>query len=488
MKIRLKHAEWEFDPNAKLGKPGQFGEVYSGTSQTGELVAVKEMHFGRSTRVNREMRIAAELIGKDHSNVIPILDAGFDDESEQYYVVMALAEMCLNDKIVKSGPLSDSEVVQILADITSGLLNLPQLVHRDLKPANVLLHQNKWKLADFGISKLIEEATSQNTMQAYFSPPYAAPEQWKHESVTHATDIYSLACIGYFLKTGSPPFSGQREELRQKHIEAVEPSLDNVDPQLQTLLRQMLRKAASLRPSTSDVLKTLNQLSNRPKQSAPSIAHQKLAELGAKAATERAVVESEANKLARLRQDRERMAKDAVTILRSEIALPLIESIVSASPAVTKSKDGFEVSLLKGSLMINAKNDRVSENAFRQSGWDVLTAGTIGIRQRNPDYVWSASLWFTNLGSNQKHRWYEVAYMSHPLLPSLRTHEPFYLDDLNLADKAALTSMGSVQFAYKPKPIDGPDFEAFLARWTERFVAACDGKLSKPRNLPLIEN
>ena len=145
--------------------------------------------------MKREINIASELIGKKLSHVIPILDAGLDEGSGLYYVVMSLAETCLAERIRASGPVSDSEAIQILSDITHGLLDLPQIVHRDLKPANVLWHDGKWKLADFGISKLVEDASTQNTMQAFWSAPYAAPEQWREEIATYATDIYALGAV-----------------------------------------------------------------------------------------------------------------------------------------------------------------------------------------------------------------------------------------------------------------------------------------------------
>jgi len=45
-----------------------------------------------------------------------------------------------------------------MLQILSGLLEVPELIHRDLKPANVLFHENKWKVADFGIAKFVEES------------------------------------------------------------------------------------------------------------------------------------------------------------------------------------------------------------------------------------------------------------------------------------------------------------------------------------------
>jgi len=74
----------------------------------------------------------------------------------------------------------------------------------DLKPDNILYHDGKWKIADFGIARFVEEATASNTLKEFLSPWYAAPEQWRLERATHGTDVYALGCIAFCLLTGKP--------------------------------------------------------------------------------------------------------------------------------------------------------------------------------------------------------------------------------------------------------------------------------------------
>jgi len=109
------------------------------------------------------------------------------------------AEKSLEDEVQDQGNLPENKVVEILIQIVTGLDEVRDIIHRDLKPDNVLLHKNKWKIADFGIARFVEESTSLNTLKGYLTPPYAAPEQWKMERATHATDVYALGCIGYKL-------------------------------------------------------------------------------------------------------------------------------------------------------------------------------------------------------------------------------------------------------------------------------------------------
>ncbi|MEE9354409.1 MAG: protein kinase, partial [Methylococcaceae bacterium] len=125
---------------------------------------------------------------------------------------MPCAEQSLEQKLIKDGAIGDIEAVSILHEIALGLLEVKDLVHRDLKPGNILYFDSAWRVADFGIARFIEESTSARTLKECLSPPFAAPEQWRLERTTNATDVYALGCIGYALLTGNQPFSGPARE------------------------------------------------------------------------------------------------------------------------------------------------------------------------------------------------------------------------------------------------------------------------------------
>ncbi|MGX7829546.1 protein kinase domain-containing protein [Actinokineospora sp. 24-640] len=46
---------------------------------------------------------------------------------------------------------------------------------------------------------------SPDTRKFALSPLYAAPERWRGERATSATDVYSLGVIAYELMSGAPP-------------------------------------------------------------------------------------------------------------------------------------------------------------------------------------------------------------------------------------------------------------------------------------------
>src|SRR5258708_14342992 len=151
--IKLERAQWQYDPEAPLGPPGGFGQVFAGTGSDGSPVAIKRLHIQAHDAAHRELRIAKELSDRAFTHVIPFLDSGLDTDSDRYYVVMPRAQHSLAQFLRSEGVLDEQQAISILLQITNGLLEVPDIVHRDLKPANVLRHGDRWKIPDFGIPR-----------------------------------------------------------------------------------------------------------------------------------------------------------------------------------------------------------------------------------------------------------------------------------------------------------------------------------------------
>ncbi len=122
---------------------------------------------------------------------------------------------------------SPAELVGVMSHICQALTAAHQqgVIHRDLKPSNLLVslrgpereafiqsHQQppslanaNIKIADFGIAKAIAESKSTLTNAFSGTPGYMAPEQFRGETPSPATDVYALGVIAYELLTGSLP-------------------------------------------------------------------------------------------------------------------------------------------------------------------------------------------------------------------------------------------------------------------------------------------
>lgn len=493
--ITLPNGPWEYDPNALLGPAGGFGAVYAGKSPDGDDVAVKKIHPHIASAAHRELRIAHELVRSTHEHVISILDAGQDSDSGDLFVVMVLATDSLAAAIEAHAPYCDAAAASILLDIARGLSEVSDLVHRDLKPQNVLQHDNVWKIADFGIARFAEATTSANTMRECLSPPYAAPEQWRTERCTHATDVYALGCIAHTLLRATPPFQGpETADYQRQHVEKVPPRLTGHSSRLAGLITGMLRKSPTTRPSLQRVISVLASMANGASAASPAL--HALDEAAARDIERVAREEAEALAATNAAATRVALAKEGLLILAAVVngLFALVrERMPTAEEDATlpyEREKGIALQHIRCNhgVLTMRRNDRheiIASDRFAHSGWDVVLGASIEVKQLQPHYECAASLWYAKWPSRNEYRWYDTAYCVGQLQRT-RAFQPFALLDLDEADRAlAYGGERPVMLAYRPKPIEDEDFGAFAARWLdERFSLASRGALRQP-NLPL---
>jgi len=484
--IRLPGGAWSYDQDKQLGPRGGFGTVFEGESDDGRAVAVKRLHVDAEHAAHRELRIAAELKGKSHKHVIPVYDSGIDAESDSYFVVMARAERSLQEELRQRGTFTDADAIEVLLQIARGLNEVGQLVHRDLKPGNVLLHDGAWKIADFGIARFVEDATSINTLNECLSPPYAAPEQWRREPVGQFTDLYALGCIGHALLTGKPPFAGP--DFSKQHQHAEPPSLDGHQAALRSLLSFLLRKSPGARVDLPRVIAILTapatSSSSRPGFTA-------LSEVGAAAVARQSAQEAKQAAENAGREARKQLVDNGKRIFEAMVKR-LFAAIRDSFPIAKVVLPDENIQVEDAHLKISMSPDRFGPDQFPQSKWDVPLFGTIAAYQPNPLYVWAATLLYARLKTDEAYRWYEASFMVNPMfgygVPSAVAREgfqPFALLDAKKIDEVAGPAMGVFQFAFGPRPIDDENVDEFDDRWAGLLAKAAAGQLEQPRSLPL---
>lgn len=485
--IRLPSGEWRFDPTKQIGRKGGFGSVFVGEADGFEPLAIKRLHVSAADAAHRELKLAQDLAGRQFNHVIPILDAGQDADSDGYFVVMPRADQSLADAVKHCGHMDDKTSAKVLLEIATGLMESRHIVHRDLKPDNVLLLDGRWVIADFGIARFIEDSTSINTLKNCLTRAYAAPEQWKHERATTATDLYALGCVGCFLLTGNPPFPGP--EFATQHQHDTPPTLDGHLPQLCSLITSLLRKPQQSRPSIERVVDILTQIVNA--DAAPtSPALQALARAGAKDAHSAAKNDAARAVVSTVKQSRQDLAAAAIGTL-SSLVDRLFTSIESFAPTAKRNSNpsNLTINLGNATLRIDWINagTAMPAGSFPRCSWDVITAAGIKVQQHNPRYEWGASLWYTNFDTEGEFRWRECSYFENAMVrPDKRRHRqaPFFLHPKD-ADDAHGPALGRDQVAYGPFEIDDESFNSFRDRWCELLAEASQGKLQRPSYMPI---
>ncbi len=237
---------------------GAMGEVYEATQVvTKESAAVKVLldHVlaqpEHVRRFHREARIAASL---HVPNVVRVLAVSDEDAAIPYIAMERLEGQDLADWLREHRRMSLKKTIDLVRQVGLGLeaARAAGIVHRDLKPRNLFLAKDdkggeRWKILDFGVSKITDEEGTLTRDRIVGTPGYMAPEQIDAGTVDHRTDLFSLGVIVYRVVTGRPAFAGDTEPqifYRVLHGMPLRPSLalDKLPPQLDAVLSIALAK------------------------------------------------------------------------------------------------------------------------------------------------------------------------------------------------------------------------------------------------------
>lgn len=209
----------------KLLGEGGMGAVFLAERTDGEFeqqVAVKLLKQGFVSKIalNRfisERQILARL---HHRFIAQLIDGGTTAEGVPYLVMEYIEGLPLLDYCQQNN-LDLKARLEIFQKICSAVQYAHQhlVIHRDLKPSNILVTEDgSPKLLDFGISKLVTQEGDTIQTQTEFralTPAYASPEQIKGDTISTATDVYSLGIILYELLTGKRPYNTDSQNFSE---------------------------------------------------------------------------------------------------------------------------------------------------------------------------------------------------------------------------------------------------------------------------------
>ena len=173
------------------------------------LVAIKVLqerwrqHPERVDRFRREIGVMGRI---QHRSIVPI----YDYDVRRFFVVMPyLAGGTLRDRL-QGKPVPEAQALSWLGQIGAALDFVHdrhhELLHRDVKPENMLFADDgeTLYLSDFGLvfSAQADEPITQDAGRPIGTGRYMAPEQWRKQPLSRATDLYAVGIVAYELLTG----------------------------------------------------------------------------------------------------------------------------------------------------------------------------------------------------------------------------------------------------------------------------------------------
>jgi len=175
---------------------------------------------GREHMVRNEIAVL-KRVSMGHQNVLTLVDY-FETVNNLYLVTDLALGGELFDRICRKGSYYESDAVELIRSTLSAVAYLHEngIVHRDLKPENLLFRtpdeNSDLLIADFGLSRIVDEEKFHALTTTCGTPGYMAPEIFKKTGHGKPVDIWAIGVITYFLLCGYTPFD------RDSHVDEMQ--------------------------------------------------------------------------------------------------------------------------------------------------------------------------------------------------------------------------------------------------------------------------
>ncbi|MCD6283549.1 serine/threonine protein kinase [bacterium] len=238
---------------------GSMGKVYRARDvRNEEIVALKAFYPDTSlsdqqrdellARFQKEANILTTI---EDTNVVGIREVG-THEGQEYIAMEFLDGPNLKELLAMGVSFTIEDIVDVGVQVLAGLeaCHRAGIVHRDIKPANIVkLPSGTVKLADFGIARILTDATISRTGTVVGTPNYMSPEQVSGGEVTPRSDLFSLGVVLYELTTKHKPFDGESiTAIMYNVVNLTPPAASHYTEEVPEAMDQVLARAMHKRP------------------------------------------------------------------------------------------------------------------------------------------------------------------------------------------------------------------------------------------------
>jgi WD40 repeat protein/serine/threonine protein kinase len=293
---------------------GGMSEVYLARDvKLGRKVALKVVHpesLGSAEAIERFLLEARTTALFSHPHIVTIYAVG--EERGKPYVALEYLEGQTLRQRMDEDRLSLGEALRTALAIAEALRAAHEagVLHRDLKPENVMIPKDgRLRVLDFGLAKTIaprartkggdgQQAALLSTAAISSSatadtvrgddlfpsleagvrgtPAYMAPEQWREEACSEATDVWAFGVLLHELVTGERPYRADSLlslacKVTGDEVAPAPILSEHAPPELAPLIARCLEKSPAARPAAAALVLELGAMLHGPAADAPPL-------------------------------------------------------------------------------------------------------------------------------------------------------------------------------------------------------------------------